>query len=153
MGAEELMGAVVELKLNEIEKLAQKLNSFCLSSDDKKNLLHSLGVEVKEQTLDRFGLEEDPKGDPWKALTEAYKIRKGFLSTGGILEREGYLQTTLTSQVNDENSVTIFSPKPYSGFHQEGTKKMPARPFFGLSTDNIDDLGSMIERFMKKHVE
>lgn len=147
------MGAVVELNLSEVEKLARKLNAFCLSSDDKERLLHGLGVELKEQTLDRFDLEEDPKGDPWKAITEAYKRRKVLTSSGGILEREGDLKTRLTVQVNDEDSVTVFSPTPYAGFHQMGTKKMPARPFFGFSTDNIDDLESMIERFLQHHVE
>jgi phage virion morphogenesis protein len=146
------MGVVLEFKLNEIDKLARKINSWALSGDQRKSLLHSLGVEVKEQTLERFDLEEDPEGDPWKAITEAYKIRKGLTSSGGILEREGDLKITLTVQDHDENSVTIFSPKEYSGFHQIGTNKMPARPFFGLSTDNIDDLESMIERFLNNHV-
>jgi phage gpG-like protein len=52
--------------------------------------------------------------------TEAMLNSMGYTGTG-IEERE------------------IFSDSPYGGFHQTGTSKMVARPWFGLSP-NTDDL-------------
>jgi hypothetical protein len=42
------MGAVIEINLSEIEKLARKLNSYALTNGQRKSLLHDIGVEVKE---------------------------------------------------------------------------------------------------------
>jgi len=147
------MGTVIEFNLKEIEGLSQRLNSFCLSSDLKMKLLHDIGVEVKEQTLDRFDLEEDPEGNPWKKLVDATTKYKNRVLKGGILEREGYLKDTLTVQVKDENSVLIGSPRPYAEFHQVGTSKLPKRPFLGFHTENIKELQSLIDRWINSHVK
>jgi len=147
------MGAVVNINLSEIEKLANKLNSFCLSGYQKESLLHDIGVEVREQILDRFDFETDPKGDPWKKLVDATIRFKNKYFGGGILEREGFLKDTLSFNVNGEESVLVGSPMSYAGFHQEGTKKLPARPFLGVSTDNINELESVIDKFLSRHVK
>jgi phage virion morphogenesis protein len=147
------MGAVIEINLSEIEKLAHKLNSYALSNDQREGLLHDLGVEVKEQTLDRFDLEEDPEGSQWKKLVDATVKYKNKICSGGILEREGYLKKSLTVQDNNGDSVFIGSPREYAGYHQTGTSKLPARPFFGVSTDNIDDLEHLIDRWLNNHVK
>jgi len=42
------MGAMVEIKIDEIKKLVSKINSFALSSSKKKALLKDLGTEIIE---------------------------------------------------------------------------------------------------------
>jgi len=146
------MGAVVNINLSEIKKLADKLNSFCLSGEQKESLLHDIGVEVREQTLDRFDFETDPDGNPWKKLVDATVKYKNKYFDGGILEREGHLKNTISFNVNGEESVLVGSPMEYAGFHQEGTRKLPARPFLGMGTDNIDDLQNLIDKFLRRNV-
>jgi phage virion morphogenesis protein len=152
LGSEVYMSAVIEINTSEIEKLAQMLNSYVLSGDQRKSLLHDIGVEAKEQTLDRFDLEEDPKGNPWKKLADATVKYKNKISSGGILERGGYLKKTLSVRDKDENSVLVGAVMEYAGYHQMGTPKLPARPYFGLSMDNISDLAHLAERWLNHHV-
>jgi len=146
------MGAAVEIKLQEIDKLQRKLNEFVLSGGDKAGLLNSLGMVIEEQTKSRFDVQRDPEGDPWKELTEAYKERKGLTSSGGILVREGFLQMAIEHQLKGGDTVLVGSPREYAPYHQEGTKKMPARKFLGFGTDDITELQDAVDEFMKEQV-
>jgi len=143
------MGAAVEIKLQEIERLQKKLNDFALSGGDKNRLLTSLGGVLETQTWERFQLQKDPSGDPWHELTEAYKKRKGLISSGGILNREGYLSTTIESQLTGRDSVLVGSPMEYADYHQSAKDKKRRREFLGLSTDNIDELEYSIDVFLR----
>jgi len=143
------MGAAVEIKLREIERLQKKLEKFALSGSDKEMLLTSLGGKLEHQTWERFTLQKDPSGDPWHELTEAYKKRKGLTSTGGILNREGHLISTIESQLTGRDSVLVGSPMEYADFHQSAKDKKRRREFLGLSTDNIDELEDAIDLFLR----
>jgi len=143
------MGAAVEIKLQEIEKLQKKLNDFALSGGDKDRLLTSLGGVLENQTWERFQLQKDPSGDPWHELTEAYKKRKALTSSGGILNREGYLMDTIESQLTGRDSVLVGSPMEYADYHQSAKDKKRRRQFLGLSTDNIDELEYAIDVFLR----
>jgi phage virion morphogenesis protein len=146
------MGAMVEIKTNEIERLAKKINSYALTPSKKTELLEALGTEIIEQTIDRFSDNVKPDGnkwDPWKASTEAY-YKKYFAGKGNsLLFFEGDLQNTMSRHA-DSNSVLVGSPMEYAIFHQEGTSKMAARPFLGLSVDNINDLQNKVDEFMER---
>jgi phage virion morphogenesis protein len=143
------MGAAVEIKLQEIERLQKKLNDFALSGGDKDRLLTSLGNAMVGQTEERFALQKDPKGDPWHELTEAYKKRKGFISTGGILDREGLLKISIIPQLTGKDSILVGSPMEYADYHQSAKDKKRRREFLGLSTDNIDELEDAIDVFLR----
>ncbi len=143
------MGAAVEINLRDIERLQKKIEKFALSGGDKERLLTSLGNRMVEQTRDRFNLQKDPSGDPWHELTEAYKKRKGFVSTGGILEREGLLKISIEPQLTGRDSVLVGSPMEYAGYHQSAKDKKRRREFLGLSADNIDELENAIDEFLK----
>jgi phage gpG-like protein len=149
------MGAAVEIKLQEIDKLAKKLNEFVLSGGDKSRLLDSLGGVIVGQTQERFDNVRDPKGDPWRELTEAYKKRKiegdknYSASTGGILDREGLMLESIEHQLQGSDTVLVGSPMEYSVFHQEAKSKKRRREFLGFSVENISELQDAVDEFMK----
>jgi phage virion morphogenesis protein len=146
------MGSAVEIKLQEIDKLARKLNSFVLSGGDKTRLLKSLGMVIEEQTKERFDTERDPQGDPWRALTEAYKNRKALTSRGGILTREGDLKISIENQVKGSDSVLVGSPMEYADYHQNAKKENRRRMFLGFGADNIRELQDAVDEFMEEEV-
>jgi len=146
------MGAAVEVNLSEVKGLAQKITSFMLSGGDTDKLLSSLGMVVEEQTKERFDTERDPKGDPWRELNEKYKTRKGFVSSGGILTREGLLKMSIEHQISGSDSVIIGSPMEYADYHQNAKSEKRRREFLGISTDNIAELQDAVDEFMKRQV-
>jgi phage gpG-like protein len=146
------MGSAVEIRLQEIDRLGQKLSAFVLSGGDKHRLLKSLGMVVEEQTKERFDTNLDPRGDKWRELTEAYKERKALKSSGGILVRGGELRNTITSQPRGGDRILVGSPMEYADYHQSAKDQKRRREFLGFSTDNIVELQYAVDAFMEDRV-
>jgi phage gpG-like protein len=146
------MASVVEIKLDEIQKLVSKINSYALTPSQKSGLLKSLGVEIEAQTVERFYTQIAPEGDKWHELTEAYAKRKIKKSSGGILVREGYMRDSIESQLEGSDTVLIGSTMEYADYHQNAKKEKRRRKFLGLSSDNIVDLQNAVDEFMKGKV-
>ena len=47
-----------------------------------------------------------------------------------LLIRSGNLRQSITWRFNGDDAVVVGSPAKYARYHQFGTKRMPARPFF-----------------------
>jgi phage virion morphogenesis protein len=146
------MGSMVEIKTDEIKKLAAKINAFALSPSKKQKLLSELGGEIVDQTIERFDTKIDPEGDPWRALTEAYKKsrRKKNKVSGGILVREGSLQKNTGFQLQGSDTILVGSPMEYADYHQNAKDPKRLRKFLGLSVQNIEDLQDAVDVFMRR---
>jgi len=150
------MGAAVEIKLQEIDKLQRKLNEFVLSGGDKERLLNSLGMVIEEQTKERIDItKQDPdnkKWDPWKESTQKYMQK--YFPKASLLYRDpsGGLLNSIEHQMKGSDAVLVGSSKEYAGYLQEGTKNMVARKFLGFGTDNIIELQNAVDEFMKEQV-
>lgn len=84
----------------ELTVLANKLNSFNLTPNKKQSLLHSIAVEVKTQTEERFELQESHDGAKWQNISErtrAYYSKRGLLK-GSLLNRTRQLRDSLTTK-------------------------------------------------------
>jgi phage virion morphogenesis protein len=145
------MGSVVAVNVSEVEQLAKKLNGYALSAGQREALLSDLGEEVEDQTKARFDTETDPKGDPWKALTAKYAKRKAKSSSGGILVKTGLMRSSIGFEVLSDYAVLIGSPREYADYHQNAKKESRRRQFLGLGTEDIADLGDVIDAFLEKH--
>lgn len=93
---------------------------------------NSIGVEIHRHVIDCFEHEKSPDGINWAALSPAtLKKRRG--GNANILRDKGNMYTSLGHNASD-NHVEITIGQDYAPFHQFGTSKMPARPFFPSST-------------------
>jgi phage gpG-like protein len=146
--------AAVEIKLQEIDKLARKLNEFVISGGDKARLLKSLGMVIEEQVKERIDItKQDPdnkKWDPWKESTLQY-LQKYF-PKASLLYREGGLLDSIEHQMKGSDTILVGSSKEYASYLQEGTNKMVARKFLGFGTDDITELQDAVDEFMKEQV-
>jgi phage gpG-like protein len=146
------MGAMVEIKTDEIKKLCSKINSFALTPSKKAELLKGLGLEIEEQTKERFDTKTDPDGTKWHDVTTAYKkyLHKHFPGAKPPLVREGYLQNTIEYQLQGSDAVLIGSPMEYADYHQNAKSAKRLRKFLGLNVQNIADLEDLVDTFMEK---
>lgn len=149
-----MSAASVSVNIKEIEALTKKLKGYALTSAQETVLLKSLGVEIETQISERIeSTKRDPEGKTWADIadkTRRYLLRH-FPSARPPLWRTGKLLDTIESQVSGGVLLTG-ATKEYAGYLQEGTKRMPARPFIGLSTQDIGDLADLIEVWLKEHV-
>jgi phage gpG-like protein len=146
-------GAAVEIKLQEIDKLARKLNEFVLSGGDKARLLNSLGMVIENQEKGRIEITkknpDNEKWDPWKESTQRYM--KEYFPSASLLYRDpaGGLLNSIEHQMRGNDTVLVGSSKEYAEYLQEGTKNMVARKFLGFGTDDITELQDAVDEFMK----
>jgi phage gpG-like protein len=154
------MGTAIEVKTQELAKLAGQLNSYALTPAQQTRLLKGLGLEVEEQTKERFDTKLNPEGRRWRDITAAYRrflIRPSpkhpdYRGAQPPLIREGYMRDSIESQVRGSERVLIGSTREYADYHQNAKKEKGRRKFLGLSLDNLDDLHSAIATFMEAHL-
>lgn len=121
-----------------------------LSRLDTQRLLELLGSEAESQTRRRLSEgKTDPDGQPWKPWSKAYEARRP--AKGGILDLDGELIDSIAYEVQDD-AITLGSNLVYALVHQEGwkAKNIPARPYLGVSDENLEDLGELVIDFIAR---
>ncbi|MEL3907913.1 MAG: phage virion morphogenesis protein [Treponemataceae bacterium] len=152
-----MSGATVTIDLREIETLGELLNHKALTSNDRQSLLKSIGLEMVEQSKTRITeTNEAPSGEPWAWFAESTLkfLNKHEMNTS-LLLREGELLGSLKSELKNEWSILVGACKEYAAVHQFGydEKNIPARPYIGLSTENIDDLVVLTENWLQEKLK
>ena len=148
-----MSGAMVSVDIG--EKLAAVFNHAALSSSDRESLMDGLGVEIVEQSRSRIlETQQDPEGHQWQdyaASTLRGLKAQGLENVVSLLHRSGKLQSSIEVQRKSGWDVLVGSAREYAAVHQWGFKKrnIPARPYLGLSTDDIADLTELAALFLQ----
>ena len=116
-------------------------------------LLYEIGAALLETTRDRFDAEQSPGGQKWQALNPLYAAYK---SAGKVRRKDGdkaritpsvnkilHLSLTLRDSIVMDvgtDTLEISTGIKYARVHQlgGGSRKMPARPFLGVSESDKD---------------
>ena len=108
----------VQAALNELTRRCQHMQPA----------FNAVGVEIQRHVIDCFEHEKSPDGINWAALKPATvaKRRKG---SSEVLRDTGAMYASLGHNATN-NRVDITIGQDYAPFHQFGTSKMLARPFF-----------------------
>lgn len=105
--------------------------------ENPRNLMLEIGDIITEDIKHRITtLKTDPDDKPWAPWapsTEKGRIRKGNAHLG-LLFDTGTLLRSITSQViGSHHTLQVGTSLHYAEYLNDGTKKMPARPFLGIS--------------------
>ena len=109
-----------------------------------------------KEAQDHFEKEEGPEGS-WPSLSAVYAARRAKEEGAGyrLLQIRGKLRqkTAFRPQVEElPLGIRAFSPVPWSGYLDEGTNKMPARPFMWLGGEAQQILVDTIMEGLLKQV-
>lgn len=132
--------------LNEhLTALQQRLNG------DLTPLMQAIGSVLEGSTRQRFADKVSPNGVAWAVLMPSTVKAKNGRSN--ILVDSGDLIRSITFHASND-SVVIGTDRPYGKYHQTGTKKadgstkMVARPWLGLSQQDQFDINDLIMDFL-----
>ena len=69
-----------------------------------------------------------------------------------LLIKSGDMRQSISWKLEGEDTVVVGSSKEYARYHQEGTKHMPARPFFPIDQYGqlVPEMASKIKRVIEK---
>jgi phage gpG-like protein len=146
-----MAGTQVEIGVNELKALSERLNNAKLSPAEADRLLRSLATEVETQSQDRFDTKTDPEGNDWKAIAESTRkyLERYFPAAQPPLVRTGEYRDSVESQIMGGMKILVGSAKEYSGFLQDGTRNMEARKVFGIGAADIADLTRLTRDFLE----
>ena len=140
-------GLTLSVDADDLDRVANRLNRITNRSQMRK-MMELIAEEGATQTTRRIKDEKtSPDGSAWEPLDPAYKAWKSKQATsGGILEFDGWLADIDTGF--DEDFALWGSNREYALTHQSGddSRGIPARPYLGLSGENIEDILDLIER-------
>ncbi len=140
-----------------------------LSNIDKKSLNEALAEGSRESTLERFKRSRDPSGKRWKTSIRAAQ------SGGKTLIDTAQLRNSIKSAA-DETGFAVGTNVIHAATHQLGDPKrtiraktarglrfringhfvtkqqvevsIPARPFLGISDDDMEEIKATVEDFV-----
>ena len=151
----------------DVSALLRKMRAY--SEIDKKNLNAALAEAARESTLERFRQSRDPSGKRWKTSIRAATVG------GRTLIDTAQLRNSIKSYY-DEKGFAVGTNVKHGSTHQFGepgrtirakttrglrfqvggqwvTKKqvkvkIPARPFLGLSKEDMREIKATVEEFI-----
>jgi phage gpG-like protein len=121
-----------------IELLGRKFDDF------SEPLRASLELVILPSIRENFNVGGRPK---WAPLSSPYRTTrqpKPILIQSGRLFRATQSMTNWTV-TRDTVEMTGITGAPYAGYHQSGTRKMPARPFVMYQPEDVDDITQIFE--------
>jgi phage virion morphogenesis protein len=162
-------GLKIEVEISGFERAARVLDH--LSALDIHDLLDQVGETIETQIRYRLKIQKvGPQGEPWPELSPKYEAWKQKHSRGELLELHGKLIDTVQHRVSDDK-LEVGSDRDYAsamhfGFVAEGafakaiSEKyassvvggIPARPYMGLSDENVDEIEKVIDAWINKRL-
>lgn len=156
----------------DVREMLQRLEG--LSRIDRKGLNAALGEGVRESTLERFKQSRDPSGKRWaRSIRAESEGRKTLIQTAQLRnsiqvesDDTGFAVGTnakhaATHQLGEPGRTIRAKRKKALRFQVNGkwvmrkkvTIRIPARPFLGLSEEDIQEMKDAVEDFISKQEE
>lgn len=119
----------------------------------KQKAMHEYAqAEVREVQRRILVTKESPTGEqwaPWSFRTLAQRVREGTVGLG-LLNRTGRLLRSIKARISGD-SVTIGSDTEYAQYLQQGTNRMPSRPFIDLNApSSVKRLTDALKKYLSK---
>lgn len=151
----------MEIAVSQLEEAAAGLEKAFERLDNRREITGAIGEIVRTATDMRFREQKSPDGRPWEPSLRAR------LTGGKTLSDTGQLRNSINYRA-DAAKVEIGANVVYARVHQYGgvikaknkprlafrladghfarpsQVTMPARPFLGVSQDDLDEIGEMI---------
>lgn len=121
------------------------------AADDLAPAMRAIGEYLITATQDRFDLQQDPQGNAWTPLSTSTKERKRL---DKILTESSRLRDSISYQANS-TEVRVGTNAIYAAIHQLGGEAgrnhavtIPARPYLGLSTTDLDHITEIVRDYL-----
>lgn len=111
-----------------LTKLADRL-------DDMTPVMREVGDAIREASMEAFDREAAPDGGKWAPLSPATVRRRRGGPAHRILQDTGMLRQSVVKRLESDRTVIVGARAQYAPYHQFGTRRLPARPFLGVSQE------------------
>lgn len=151
---------------DDLPKLQPMFKRLAKLGANAEPLLAKIAFYGESSTRERFSTQKGPDGQRWKPSLRAQ------IQGGKTLTKDGHLGDSITSSA-DSKQAQWGSNRIYAAIHQVGgtitpknskalhfqipglgwvTRKsvtLPARPFLGISSDDLDEIMTMVRDYLR----
>lgn len=143
----------IVLKLTGIPEVQRELAAL-KQRPTATEVWQKVGRVLSEEANNCFTSQRSPDGKAWKRLSKA--TRKQRSKMGGamrILQRTGAMRRSLYV-ITSPGRAEIGTRNPYAPVHQYGSasKRIPARPFIGLSIAGRQKIAQLLRTWITREV-
>ena len=139
---------------DDLGNVGQALRQLSGSLKNTRPLMRGIATLLENSTRKRFETKTAPDGSRWANWTERTKRIEKYRTRGRdrLLRDESYLLKSITSR-STANLAQVWTNRVYAPHHQFGTKRMVARPMFGLSAQDSADIVDLLHDFVREQWE
>lgn len=134
-----------------VDGIQQVRNRFKMIERAPQKVLKQIADDQVRETQNRIRTTKlNPQGQtwaPWSMATLRQRQRDGSAARG-LLFKTGQLWQSIQYRIS-EKTLTIFSNIGYARYLQEGTMRMPARPFLGWSQQALNSIKQKMKDAIK----
>lgn len=116
--------------------IADSLRKFSGKLKNNNDLLTEVGEilveDIKQRIITSKKDTDEKPWKPWAKSTRQARERAGTAALG-LLFNSGNLAHSIDYRITDKNKLKVGTNVKYAEYLDEGTDKMPARPFMGIS--------------------
>lgn len=133
-------------------EVQQSIGDIRKKLDNPRSMMQEIGdiivEDIKHRIINTKTSPEDIAWAPWAPGTKKAREKKGNAALG-LLYDTGTLLNSITSQViGGHNTLQVGTNVKYAGWLNEGTEKMPARPFLGISKRAQESIDEAIHLYL-----
>lgn len=125
--------------------------------ENPSDFLDVVGSILTTSATNRFDTSTAPQGFTWQNLAPLTRARKAKENRGYVdkplMTNDANLAQSITWQLlNNGSSVVVGSSQQYAKYHQseKPRKKIPWRPFLGVSTDDRESILDALNEFLEQ---
>ena len=139
---------------DDLGNVGQALRQLSGSLKNTRPLMRGIATLLENSTRKRFETKTAPDGSRWANWTDRTKRIEKYRTRGRdrLLRDESYLLKSITSR-STANLAQVGTNRVYAPHHQFGTKRMVARPMFGLSAQDSADIVDLLHDFVREQWE
>lgn len=144
----------IKFSVNVSPELLAGTNWLAKKAENPKDLLRDIGEVIVEDIKNRIiSTKKDINDVPFKAWapsTKKARERDGSAALG-ILHNTGALAMSINYKVTGRNFLHVGSTSPYAPFLNNGTPKMTAREFMGVSQRAREGMNEVLAQYFGDH--
>ncbi len=137
------------MKLTGNKNLTQSLSQKWLNKNQYLDEVGQALVQLARERIEKT--KASPEGDkwaPWASSTARARRKEGTAGTG-LLLRTGKLRDSIEYEVQGPK-VVVRSREQYAQYLQNGTSRMPARPFLGTGPREEKSMQSLWKKWINE---
>ena len=142
----------------DLSGLADRLRRMAAGATRRLNLqgaTRPVALYLAAQAKRCFVEGKAPDGTPWAPLKNPSKRRGGasakpLRDTGALMASLGSGQGNV--RVGTAHGLLFGTNVSYAGFHQEGTRQIPARPFLGVTPARESRIAEIVLEWVQKRL-